>query len=379
MRDLLGGKGANLAEMTGLGLPVPPGFVVTTQACNAFLAAGGFPPGLVDQVNAAMRCMEIATGKRFGDADNPLLVSCRSGAKFSMPGMMDTVLNIGMNDAVADGLAALTGDRRFALDAYRRLVQMFGTVVLGIEDEPFEAVLRQWRAHRGVANDAALDVADLETVVRDFKAIVEHESGHPFPSDPAAAARARDRSRIPVVERQARDRLPQRRRHRARPRHSGEHRRDGLRQHGSPIGDRRAHHAQRVDRRARARRRLAHECAGRGRRGRHSRDEADRFARRRDALALPPAREALREARAAFRRRAGRRVHDRARQAVDPADAQREAHRAGGRAHRGRARTGAPHHPPRSGAPRRARARRPFPASAIRHRGDESALASAAT
>ncbi len=186
MRDLLGGKGANLAEMTGLGLPVPPGFVVTTQACNAFLAAGGFPPGLVDQVNVAMRRMEIATGKRFGDADNPLLVSCRSGAKFSMPGMMDTVLNIGMNDAVADGLAALTGDRRFALDAYRRLVQMFGTVVLGIEDEPFEAVLRQWRAHRGVANDAALDAADLETVVRDFKAIVEHESGHPFPSDPAA-------------------------------------------------------------------------------------------------------------------------------------------------------------------------------------------------
>jgi len=185
MKDLLGGKGANLAEMTALGLPVPSGFVVTTQACNAFLAAGAFPPGLVDQATAALRRIELATGKRFGDARNPLLVSCRSGAKFSMPGMMDTVLNIGMNDEVAEGLAVLAGDRRFALDAYRRLVQMFGTVVLAIADDPFEVVLAQARARRGVANDAELAVDDLDAIVREFKTIVRRESGRDFPSDPA--------------------------------------------------------------------------------------------------------------------------------------------------------------------------------------------------
>ena len=186
MKDLLGGKGANLAEMTSLALPIPPGFIVTTRACNAFLAAAGFPPGLLDQVAAAMRRMEHATGKRFGDAANPLLVSCRSGAKFSMPGMMDTVLNLGMNDAVADGLAKLTGDRRFALDAYRRLVQMFGTVVLGIADEPFEATLEKARARRNIANDAELAVEDLDAIVREFKTIVRRESGRDFPTDPTA-------------------------------------------------------------------------------------------------------------------------------------------------------------------------------------------------
>jgi pyruvate,orthophosphate dikinase len=186
MKDLLGGKGANLAEMTALGLPIPPGFIVTTQACNAFLAAKGFPAGVLNQVTAALRRVEAQTGKRFGDVRNPLLVSCRSGAKFSMPGMMDTVLNIGMNDEVVEGLAELTGDRRFALDAYRRLVQMFGTVVMGIADEPFEAVLAEWRARRDVANDAELQPDDLAAIVADFKAIVRKESGRDFPMDPMA-------------------------------------------------------------------------------------------------------------------------------------------------------------------------------------------------
>jgi len=130
MRDMLGGKGANLAEMTRLGLAVPPGLIVTTEACNAFLAAGGFPETMWQQVQSALRKVEKLARRRFGDAKNPLLVSCRSGAKFSMPGMMDTVLNIGLNDDVAAGLAALSGDARFVNDAYRRLVQMFGTVVL---------------------------------------------------------------------------------------------------------------------------------------------------------------------------------------------------------------------------------------------------------
>jgi pyruvate,orthophosphate dikinase len=189
MRDTLGGKGANLAEMTRLGLPVPPGFVVTTQACNATLAAGGFPRGLWAQVLAALAATERAAGKRFGDPVDPLLVSCRSGAKFSMPGMMDTVLNIGLNDATAEGLATLTGDARFAYDAYRRLVQMFGSVVLDLPDEPFEAVLESARQAEGVENDADLRPDTLAGITRRFKAIVEQHTGRPFPDDPYAQLR----------------------------------------------------------------------------------------------------------------------------------------------------------------------------------------------
>ncbi|MCC7359534.1 MAG: pyruvate, phosphate dikinase [Anaerolineales bacterium] len=185
MRDLLGGKGANLAEMTRLGLPVPPGFVVTTQACNAYLAAGEhFPPSLWQQVLAALRHLEAQTGKGFGDLDNPLLVSCRSGAKFSMPGMMDTVLNIGLNDAVTAAMARLTGDERFAFDAYRRLIQMFGTVVFNLPDEPFEDVLEAYRRQRGVTNDADLSAQDLQEITASFKEIFGHGAGRPFPADP---------------------------------------------------------------------------------------------------------------------------------------------------------------------------------------------------
>ena len=136
VRGLLGGKGANLAEMVRLGIPVPPGFTVTTEACNAYLAGGGtLPHGMWEQEIEALQKIEAATGKKFGDPGNPLLISCRSGAKYSMPGMMDTVLNIGLNDDTARGLAALTNDERFAYDAYRRLIQMFGTVVMGVRDD----------------------------------------------------------------------------------------------------------------------------------------------------------------------------------------------------------------------------------------------------
>ncbi len=183
-KDLLGGKGANLAEMTRMGLPVPPGFIVTTRACNAYLAAGGFPAGLWAQVERALKRVERLAGRRLGDPADPLLVSCRSGARFSMPGMMDTVLNIGLNDAVAGGLARLTGDERFVQDAYRRLVQMFGTVVLNLPDEPFEAVLARHRAARGVANDADLDVATLREITAEFKAIVKSRARRAFPEDP---------------------------------------------------------------------------------------------------------------------------------------------------------------------------------------------------
>ena len=185
MRDLLGGKGANLAEMTRIGLPVPPGFIVTTQACNAYLAAGQkFPAGMWDQELAALKQIEKLTGKKLGDPKKPLLVSCRSGAKFSMPGMMDTVLNIGLNDAVAAGLIETTLDARFVYDAYRRLVQMFGTVVMGIADEPFEEVLAHYRQARGVTNDADLTEKDLHAITSEFKRIVREQTGRAFPMEP---------------------------------------------------------------------------------------------------------------------------------------------------------------------------------------------------
>ncbi|WP_257457546.1 pyruvate, phosphate dikinase [Archangium lipolyticum] len=184
MKDLLGGKGANLAEMTRIGLPVPPGFIVTTRACNAFQAEGGFPEGLWEQELAALRTLERRTGRTLGDPENALLVSCRSGAKFSMPGMMDTLLNIGLNDEVAEGLVAETGDARFVYDAYRRLVQMFGTVVLGLPDEPFEHVLEEYRRQRGIQNDAALPAEDLKAITQAFQRIIREKSGRDFPKEP---------------------------------------------------------------------------------------------------------------------------------------------------------------------------------------------------
>ncbi len=187
VRGLLGGKGANLAEMTRIGVPVPPGFTITTEACNAYLEAGeSFPPEMWDEAIAALHAVEAATGKTFGDADNPLLVSCRSGAKFSMPGMMDTVLNIGLNDEVVEGVVRLTGDPRFAYDSYRRLIQMFGTVVLNVSDEPFEEVLSEHRKEFGIVNDAELPPEALKDVVAEFKAIVKQEAGIDFPQDPYA-------------------------------------------------------------------------------------------------------------------------------------------------------------------------------------------------
>jgi pyruvate,orthophosphate dikinase len=185
VRGLLGGKGANLADMTRIGVPVPPGFTVTTEACNAFLASGEtFPPGLWEEERAALDRLEQQTGKKFGDAGNPLLVSCRSGAKFSMPGMMDTVLNIGLNDEVAEGMAKLSGDSRFAYDSYRRLVQMFGSVVMGVADEPFEEVLTTARARAGVATDSELGAADWKRVTGEFEQIVRKLAGRDFPQDP---------------------------------------------------------------------------------------------------------------------------------------------------------------------------------------------------
>lgn len=185
VRGLLGGKGANLAEMARIGVPVPPGFTVTTEACNAYLLSGGkFPKGLWEEELEALKAIERKTGKIFGDAANPLLVSCRSGAKFSMPGMMDTVLNIGLNDETAKGMVELTGDERFVYDAYRRLVQMFGNVVMGVPDDLFEEVITEERMKAGVETDAELGAEAWKAVTYEFQAICRRQKGYEFPRDP---------------------------------------------------------------------------------------------------------------------------------------------------------------------------------------------------
>jgi len=185
MKDLLGGKGAGLAEMTNAGLPVPHGFTITTEACNAYYNAGAqFPQGMWHEVLAAMREVERASGKKFGDPSNPLLVSVRSGAKFSMPGMMDTVLNLGLNEETLKGLARLTSNQRFAYDAYRRFIQMFGKIVLGIDGELFEQALAAAKKKARAKLDTDLTADDLKRVVKEFKKIVKSHTGKPFPTDP---------------------------------------------------------------------------------------------------------------------------------------------------------------------------------------------------
>jgi len=188
LKDLLGGKGANLAEMTNLGLPVPPGFTITTEACRHYLRHGTVPEGLREEVDAHLAALEQKMGRRLGQPDNPLLVSVRSGAKFSMPGMMETVLNIGLNDESVKGLAAVAGGdaaaERFAWDSYRRLVQMFGKTVLGIDGELFEEALEERKRAKGSDSDLALDAEDFKALVGTFKQIVREHAGREFPTDP---------------------------------------------------------------------------------------------------------------------------------------------------------------------------------------------------
>src|SRR5487761_973999 len=185
MRELLGGKGAGLAEMSELGLPVPPGFTITTEVCTWFYANGKtYPSDLEAQVAAGLAAIERALGARFGDADNPLLVSVRSGARVSMPGMMDTVLNLGLNDRAVEGLAGNSEDERFAYDSYRRFIQMYGQVVLGIEHHHFEELIENYKLESGQTLDTDLSAEDWKTVVAGFKEIVEQETGQSFPQQP---------------------------------------------------------------------------------------------------------------------------------------------------------------------------------------------------
>ena len=184
MKDLLGGKGANLAEMTKLGLPVPPGFTITTEACRAYLKESTVPESLATEVTTALRGVEDQMGRHLGDPSDPLLVSVRSGAKFSMPGMMETVLNIGLNDESVLGLAAVSGNERFAWDSYRRLIQMFGKTVLDIDGDLFSDALDALKAERGVTGDTELTAEDLKGLVDTFKGIVKEQTGKDFPQDP---------------------------------------------------------------------------------------------------------------------------------------------------------------------------------------------------
>ena len=190
MKNLLGGKGANLAEMTSIGLPVPPGFTLTTEVCNHYSASASYPEGVEEQVAAALAALEVDTGKTFGDAADPLLLSVRSGARASMPGMMDTILNLGLNDTTVQGVIATTGNSRFAYDCYRRFVSMYGDVVLGCkpehEDErdPFEEILEAAKEAKGIQYDTDLDEDDLKDLVGKFKAAVKERTGNDFPDDP---------------------------------------------------------------------------------------------------------------------------------------------------------------------------------------------------
>src|SRR3954466_13836592 len=185
LKDLLGGKGANLSEMTNLGLPVPPGFVITTEACKAYLNTGSEPPELAAEVTDHLRALEASMGKNLGDPDDPLLVSVRSGAKFSMPGMMETVLNVGLTDASVQGLARQAGDnQRFAWDSYRRLIQMFGKTVCDVPGEEFEDALQEAKTAKGVRDDVQLDADDLRALVDAYKTVFAKHTGHEFPQDP---------------------------------------------------------------------------------------------------------------------------------------------------------------------------------------------------
>lgn len=198
MAALLGGKGANLAEMSALGLPVPPGFTITTEVCTYFYANGKtLPPDFDKQLKAALKTLNQATGRKFGSADNPILVSVRSGSRASMPGMMDTVLNLGLNDKSVELLAGKTGDARFVYDSYRRFIQMYSDVVLGLDNDFFEEILDEAKDCNGYENDTELSASDWKEVIVKYKAIIEEELDEPFPRTPTTSWQEQSRRCFP--------------------------------------------------------------------------------------------------------------------------------------------------------------------------------------
>ena len=249
MRDLLGGKGAGLAEMSELGLPVPPGFTITTEVCTWFYANGkSYPPDLKAQVADGLTGIERGLGARFGDADNPLLVSVRSGARVSMPGMMDTVLNLGLNDRAVEGLACKSGDERFAYDSYRRFIQMYGQVVLGIEHHHFEELLENHKLDSGQTFDTDLTAEDWRIVVAGFKDLVAQETGHPFPQQPRDQLWGAIGAVFGSWMNPSRGHLSPAARDPRRLGHRGQCPGDGIRQYGRGLRDRRRFYPKPVDR-----------------------------------------------------------------------------------------------------------------------------------
>ena len=208
MRSLLGGKGANLAEMTGLGIPVPPGFIVTTEACVYYSGNGAYPDGLAEEIETHLGALEKLTGKTLGDPSNPLLLSIRSGSVFSMPGMMDTILNLGLNDETVEGMARKTGNPRFAYDSYRRFIAMFGDVVMGVESQLFEDALTAKKAEVGAALDTDLSADDLRDLTVRFKTILEEHAGEQFPADPLQQLHKIGGSRLQELGQPPRQDLP---------------------------------------------------------------------------------------------------------------------------------------------------------------------------
>ncbi len=249
MKNLLGGKGANLAEMASIGLPVPPGFTITTEVCTEFNKnSHRYPAELDGQVREAMARMEQGLGRKFGDPKNPLLVSVRSGARVSMPGMMDTVLNLGLNDVTVDGLAALAKDERFAWDSYRRFIQMYASVVLGVDHHRFEEIIEHTKMETGAIEDTALSAQDWQRVVGSYKEMIAEEKGKPFPLDPHRAALGCDCRGVRLLDEPPRHHLSAAARHSGRVGHRGERPGHGVRQYGHRLRHRRLLHAGPVDR-----------------------------------------------------------------------------------------------------------------------------------
>ena len=304
-KSLLGGKGAGLCEMTRAGLPVPPGLIVTTEACNAFFENDkNFPEGMWDQVKEGLSKIEEKVGKKFGDPKNPLLVSVRSGAAFSMPGMMDTVLNLGLNEETVQGLAAQTGDLRFALDAYRRFASLFGEIVMGVAHEKFERVMDRFKAQTSGGRDTDLKAEELRDIIAAEKQIIVAEQ-HAIPEDPyeqlrvAIAAVFNSWMGRRAIDYRRVNRIPDSLGHR---RERAGH---GLRQHGQRQRHRRRVHAQSFDGQERALRRVFAERPGRRCGRRHSHAESDQPTEERAAESLRRVCFNRRPARKALSRHAG--------------------------------------------------------------------------
>ena len=280
MKSLLGGKGANLHEMTRIGLPVPPGFTITTEVCTHFYAHNRtYPRELEAEVAAALAKVEKSVGKKFGDKERPLLVSVRSGARDSMPGMMDTILNLGMNDEVVEIVAKKTNNARFAWDSYRRFLQMYGDVVMGVQKrpgedhEPFETVIEHLKDERYGKHDfpdVRLTVADLKELVQRFKALIKERTGKSVSTRSAGAALGRNRGGFRIVDERSRDRLPSEIRNPARMGNGRERADDGVWEHGRNERNRGRIHARSGDRRKSLLWRIFDQRPGRRRRRRRA-------------------------------------------------------------------------------------------------------------